>query len=52
MIDRLWRNDANDLPNLWSLVFLLRALPSGLFPDVSPFQHFPMPYKMPTTCGR
>jgi hypothetical protein len=51
LLNRLWRNDSYDLPNLWSLVFLLRALPGGLFPYVSPFQHFPMPYQIPTTCG-
>lgn len=51
LLNRLWRNDFYDLPSLWSLIFLLRALPSGIRPYMGPFNHFPMPYQVPTTCG-
>jgi hypothetical protein len=52
LLNRLWRNDSYDLPSLWSLVFLLRALPAGIRPYVGPFNHFPMPYQVPTSCVR
>jgi len=52
LLNRLWRNDLYDLPSLWSLIFLLRALPAGPRPYVGAFQHFPMPYQVPQSCGR
>ena len=50
LLNRLWRNDLYELPSLWSLVFLLRAMTGAPLPDVGTFQHFPMPYQIPTTC--
>lgn len=47
----LWRNGIYDLPSLWSLVFLLRALPPNVHVYISPFNHFPMPDHIPTTCN-